>query len=86
MRICVINQVADNEKRVLLTPADAGKLIKLGHSIDIESNSGSGAFFSDTLYIEAGASISNISDILSASDIILSLNSNDPDIINKITK
>ncbi len=86
MKIGVINQVKDNEKRVLLTPADAAKLIKLGHSVYIESNSGSGAFFPDTLYTDVGASISNNSDILSTPDIILSLNSNDPDIINKIQK
>jgi len=86
MKIGVINQVKDSEKRVLLTPADAAKLIKLGHSVYIESNSGSGAFFPDTLYTDVGASISNNSDILSTPDIILSLNSNDPDIINKINK
>ncbi|MQG51438.1 MAG: NAD(P) transhydrogenase subunit alpha [SAR202 cluster bacterium] len=86
MKIGVINQVKDSEKRVLLTPADAAKLIKLGHSVYIESNSGSGAFFPDTLYTDVGASISNNSDILSTPDIILSLNSNDPDIINKIQK
>ena len=86
MKIGVINQVKDNEKRVLLTPADTGKLIKLGHSVYIESNSGSGAFFPDSLYTEVGASISTSSDILSEPDILLSLNSNDPDIINKINK
>ncbi len=86
MKIGVINQVKDSEKRVLLTPADAAKLIKQGHSVYIESNSGSGAFFPDTLYTDVGASISNNSDILSTPDIILSLNSNDPDIINKIQK
>ena len=86
MKIGVINQVKDNEKRVLLTPADTGKLIKLGHSVYIESNSGTGAFFPDSLYTEVGASISTSSDILSEPDILLSLNSNDPDIINKINK
>lgn len=86
MKIGVINQVDDIEKRVLLIPADVGKLIKLGHSVYIESNSGSGAFFPDNLYTDVGAFIANGSDILTEPDIILSLTSNSVEILDKITK
>ena len=76
MKIGVINQVDDIEKRVLLTPSDVGKLIKQGHSVYIESDSGSGAFFPDNLYTDVGAFIANGSDIFNEPDVILSLNSN----------
>tara|TARA_B110000014_G_C20106558_1_gene582005 strand:- start:817 stop:1968 length:1152 start_codon:yes stop_codon:yes gene_type:complete len=86
MKIGVINQVDDIEKRVLLTPSDVGKLIKQGHSVYIESDSGSGAFFPDNLYTDVGAFIANGSDIFDEPDVILSLNSNAVNILDKITK
>ena len=86
MKIGVINQVDDIEKRVLLIPADVAKLIKQGHSVYIESTSGSGAFFPDKMYTDVGASIVNGSDIFTEPDIILSLNSNTTNILDKITK
>ena len=73
MNIGVINQITDIEKRVLLTPIDAGKLIKKGHEVCIESGSGIGAFFTDNSYTNIGAHIMSNSDIVSKSDIILSL-------------
>ena len=81
MKIGVINQVDDIEKRVLLIPADVAKLIKQGHSVYIESTSGSGAFFPDKMYTDVGASIVNGSDIFTEPDIILSLNSNTTNIL-----
>ena len=86
MNIGVINQITDIEKRVLLTPIDAGKLIKKGHEVCIESGSGIGAFFTDNSYTNIGAHIMSNSDIVSKSDIILSLDSNDPNLIKKITR
>lgn len=46
-----------NEKRVALSPSDAVKLAKLGWEINVQSNAGVGAGFSDADYQNAGAKI-----------------------------
>ena len=57
MKIAVPKEVRAGEQRVALVPESVKKLVKAGAQIAVESGAGSGAFFSDAAYSEAGATI-----------------------------
>ena len=59
MRIGVPKEVAPNERRVALTPEVAGRLKKGGFDVVIERGAGSAAFFPDSAYTAAGATMVN---------------------------
>ena len=57
MKIGLPREIGQLERRVALTPNNAKILVKKGHQVNIEKNSGRQAFFSDREFIEAGAVI-----------------------------
>ncbi|HOO16306.1 MAG TPA: Re/Si-specific NAD(P)(+) transhydrogenase subunit alpha [Phycisphaerae bacterium] len=57
MKIAVPKEVRAGEQRVALVPESVKKLVKAGAQVAVESGAGSGAFFSDAAYSEAGATI-----------------------------
>jgi alanine dehydrogenase len=57
MRIGVPKEILNNENRVAMTPAGAYTLTSAGHEVFIETDAGLGSGFTDTDYIEAGATI-----------------------------
>lgn len=57
--IGIPKEIYYQEKRICLTPDAVSGLTALGHQILIESDAGSGAGYTDTLYSEAGATITN---------------------------
>src|SRR5690349_592587 len=57
MNIGVPKEIVPGERRVALTPDAAGKLVKAGHTVLVESGAGLGAFFTDEAYTAAGATI-----------------------------
>ena len=57
MRIGVLTETADGEKRVATVPDVVVKLIKLGFSVSVQSGAGDAAHFSDDAYRAAGAEI-----------------------------
>ncbi len=63
------------ETRVALTPEGVKTLVALRCEIYIEKDAGSNAFFSDEQYLQAGAKTFSRADIISKSDIILTINS-----------
>ncbi|MEQ1704708.1 MAG: Re/Si-specific NAD(P)(+) transhydrogenase subunit alpha [Rickettsiales bacterium] len=68
MKIAILREQIEGERRVAATPDTVKKYIALGASVSIESNAGSGISVSDSDYEAAGAAISgDISD----ADIIL---------------
>ena len=73
MRIGIPEEIQDNENRVAATPDTVSKLIKLGYDIVIESGAGLKASFDDAAYTEAGASITERSEIW-GSDIVMKVN------------
>ncbi len=72
MRIGVPREVFPGEKRAATTPEVAAQLIKLGYDLDVESNAGAQANFSDAAYEKAGCSIvASADEIWSRADIVL---------------
>ena len=57
MKISVLKERRAGETRVAATPETVKKLVGLGHTVTIESGSGTVAGFPDTAFTEAGAAI-----------------------------
>ena len=68
MKIAILREQTEGERRVAATPDTIKKYIALGASVSIESNAGSDISVSDSDYEMAGASISNN---LADADIVL---------------
>ncbi len=71
MRIGVLTEVAERERRVALTPEGVGRLVGSGHAVIAESGCGQGAGFSDAKYVDAGASIAQRDKVLSYAEVLL---------------
>ena len=75
MKIVVIKEIREGEKRVALTPDGVKSLTKVGYECHIESGAGDGSFISDDQYRNAGAHISTSKeDLLSAGDVFIKVN------------
>ncbi len=85
MRIAVPKEIKPGEKRVALVPDIISKLIKSGHEVVIESGAGVAAEYSDKQFIDAGAQIKS-GDVLSNSDVILSVQPLAPSQIKSLKK
>ncbi|MDP9801697.1 NAD(P) transhydrogenase subunit alpha [Arcanobacterium wilhelmae] len=72
MRIGVPNESRHGEALVATTPDTAGKLIKLGYDVVVESGAGERAAYPDQQYVEAGASIVSRDEVWT-SDIVVTL-------------
>ena len=74
MLIGVPKETKDRERRVALTPDVTSQLIKAGFAVQVETNAGAEAFFSDEDYKNAGATVADANTIYSGSDVILGVN------------
>ncbi len=81
MKIAVLREQAEGEKRVAATPDSVKKYIALDAALSIQSNSGSGISLTDADYTAAGA---EISDGFSDADIVLCVRAPSPKIISGI--
>ncbi|MGD2215247.1 MAG: Re/Si-specific NAD(P)(+) transhydrogenase subunit alpha [Gemmatimonadales bacterium] len=57
MKIGVPKEIIEGERRVALVPKEVAKLVDAGFEVQIEAGAGTGSFFSDDAYKEAGAAI-----------------------------
>lgn len=71
MIIATLKEILPGENRVALTPPSVKDLIKAGLTVRIESGSGIESNFADKDYEDAGATITNASDIYQNADIIV---------------
>ena len=62
-----------NEKRVALLPANVNDLVAMKHEVWVEHEAGSHAYFDDTLYQDAGASIAKRKEILGGCDLLIQI-------------
>jgi len=85
MRIAVPKEIKSGEKRVALVPDIISKLTKLGHQVVIESGAGKNSEYSDDQYAQVGAQIVQ-GEVLSQSDVILSVQPLTPDQIRNLKK
>jgi proton-translocating NAD(P)+ transhydrogenase subunit alpha len=62
------------EKRVAMLPGEAAGLIKLGAKVMVEHDAGKNSFASDAEYLSAGVGSASRKDILSKTELLLSVN------------
>ena len=80
MQIGVLKDITPFEKRIAVTPDTIKKYLKAGHSVVIEQGAGEGSFITHDAMQQAGATVvANATDVLSGSDIILTVNSLPPE-------
>lgn len=72
MRIAVVKEIRDGEKRVALVPDIINKLTRLGFDVVVESGAGVHSQATDADYSSAGATISH-DEVLSGADAVLSV-------------
>lgn len=74
MKIAVPKETHPGETRTAMTPANAGKLVKLGAQVEVEAGLGIAAGFPDAEYTAAGATLAtDRRAMLSSADMVLRL-------------
>ena len=95
MKIDIVKETEELEKRVAASPETVKKLLSLGFSVDVEEGAGVNSFFLDADYKNAGANIiADTKSIISSADIVFKVNTvhkdgkgaDDINIYNKGTK
>ena len=72
MKIAVLREIRQGETRVAATPETVKKLVNMGCFVSVETNAGQLSNFSDELYAQSGAEITNtVSDTLKNAKVIL---------------
>ena len=78
MRIAVLKELAEGERRVAATPETVKKFIALGARLAVESGAGAAASISDEDYVAAGASVGARAQVLAGAEAILAVQGPDP--------
>src|SRR5882724_2784850 len=73
MKAAVVKESAPGERRVALVPEAIPRLRQAGFEVLVESGAGDGAWFPDSLYADAGASIVSQDDLYATADVILTV-------------
>lgn len=86
MIIGVTKETKIKENRVALTPDVIKDMVKKGFEVKVESGAGLNSFYSDEMYIAAGAGIAAKNEIYSNSDVLLRVNAPSPEEIALMKK
>ena len=78
MKIAVLKETEEGERRVAATPETVKKYVGLGASVAVEAGAGAGASIADSDYEAAGASVGSRADALRDADAALSVRGPDP--------
>ena len=78
MKIAVLKETADGERRVAASPETVRKFIALGASVAVEVGAGLTASIADADYAGAGATVGSRADVVKDADILLSVAGPDP--------
>ncbi len=73
MRVAVVKEDTPGERRVALVPETVDRLVKAGLEVLVEQGAGNGAWFADSAYSAAGATITRTDELYASADIILTV-------------
>jgi H+-translocating NAD(P) transhydrogenase subunit alpha len=73
LRVGVVKEIATGERRVALTPDVLVKLKDAGLDVLVETGAGSGAWFPDERYEQAGATIVETAKLYAGADVLLAV-------------
>jgi NAD(P) transhydrogenase subunit alpha len=79
VKIAVLKEQADGERRVAATPETVKKFIALGASMSVETGAGEAASIADSDYVTAGALVGPREQVLSGAEAIFGVQGPDPD-------
>jgi H+-translocating NAD(P) transhydrogenase subunit alpha len=69
--VAVVKESAPGERRVALVPETVPKLTQAGLEVLVEQGAGDGAWFPDSAYSKAGASVVKTDDMYATADVVL---------------
>ena len=78
MKIAVLKEHADGERRVAATPETVRKFIALGAEVAVEAGAGDAATYADQAYRDAGASVGDRAATVAGAGIVLGVQGPDP--------
>ena len=78
VKIAVLREQAEGERRVSATPETVKKFIGLGAELAVEAGAGATASIADAAYADAGATIADRAAVLANADIILGVQGPEP--------
>jgi len=79
MKLAVLKELADGERRVSATPETVKKFLGLGATVAVESGAGASASVSDADYEAVGATIGPRASVLDGSDVVLGVQGPPPE-------
>ncbi len=82
LRIAVLKERADGERRVSATPETIKKLVALGASVAVETGAGAFASLPDDDYRTAGAEVTTAQDAVRGADIVLAVQGPDLEVLS----
>jgi H+-translocating NAD(P) transhydrogenase subunit alpha len=84
MKVAVVKEGAPGERRVALTPDAVARLGPKGIEVLVESGAGDGAWFADSVYAEAGATVVSRDELLASADVLVMVGKPDPDLVPRL--
>jgi len=85
VKISILKELRSGEQRVSLTPNVAAQLIKMGFAVQVESQAGEGAHFSNQAYEQAGATVVSSQEAYAA-DCLVQINPPTAEQIAQVSK
>jgi NAD(P) transhydrogenase subunit alpha len=73
MKVGVLEETTPGDRRVALVPEMVGRLHGAGLDVLVQSGAGDGAWFADSAYAEAGASILSRDELLAEADVVVGI-------------
>ena len=86
MKAAVVRETAPGERRVALVPDAVAKLRPAGIEVVVGRGAGEGAWFPDSAYAEAGATIVGAAELFTAADVILTVTKPSTATVDKLSK
>src|ERR1700723_2416044 len=84
MKVAVVKEGAPGERRVALVPETVPRLTAAGLEVLVEQGAGDAAWFPDSAYLAAGATIASTADLYAAADVILTVTRPDEAAIGRL--
>jgi NAD(P) transhydrogenase subunit alpha len=73
MKVAVVKETAPGERRVALVPEAVGRLKGAGIEVLVEAGAGDGAWFADSAYAGAGATIVTREELLGSAELVVTV-------------
>ena len=84
MKVAVVKENAPGERRVALVPETVPKLMAAGAEVLVENGAGVAAWFPDSAYAQAGATICSTTELYAKADVILTVTRPGPETVSQL--